>query len=157
MPAPNQFHIVGVPAEPPWEGFYYYTSWSKKDERYYVVLIAAKKVGRRREQHTISKARYLMSVHLGRRLRPEEHVDHVNNIKTDDRIENLQILSIGENTRKYMLQAGKANIMLDLVCPICKQHYQTMRGKYNRKLSRGTTPTCSYACAMGAWRRKSAT
>ena len=50
---------------------------------------------------TISYARYLMSVKLGRELTNEETVDHIDNDKTNDCIDNLQILSIVENQDKY--------------------------------------------------------
>lgn len=49
---------------------------------------------------TITYARWLMVQHLGRRLGPDEHVDHVNDDPLDDRIDNLQILTRAENARK---------------------------------------------------------
>ena len=52
------------------------------------------------DRSTIPYARYLMCVKLGRELKPEEHVDHINNDKTDDRISNLQILTQTENNQK---------------------------------------------------------
>jgi hypothetical protein len=52
------------------------------------------------ERSSVSLARYLMCVNLGRYLLPNEHVDHINEDKTDDRIENLQILSPNENIAK---------------------------------------------------------
>lgn len=48
-----------------------------------------------------SYARYLMSVHLGYIIPDELHVDHINNDKTDDRIENFQLLTPKENIKKY--------------------------------------------------------
>lgn len=46
-------------------------------------------------------ARYLMAVKLGRFLTKDEQVDHIDNDKTNDDINNLQILTQAENIRKY--------------------------------------------------------
>ena len=44
-------------------------------------------------------ARYLLSVKLGRFLTKDETVDHIDGDKTNDNLDNLQILSSSENTR----------------------------------------------------------
>jgi len=49
---------------------------------------------------TMSYSRWLMTQHLGRALGGGEHVDHENEDPQDDRIENLQLLSPGENAAK---------------------------------------------------------
>lgn len=50
---------------------------------------------------TIAYARYLMAVKLGRMLTADEQVDHIDNDKTNDAIENLQILAPAANRKKY--------------------------------------------------------
>ena len=47
-----------------------------------------------------SYSRYLMAVHLKRFLTEDEQVDHIDNDKSNDIIENLQILSMKENLSK---------------------------------------------------------
>ena len=44
---------------------------------------------------TYLKHRIIMELHIGRKLLPKEAVHHINGIKTDNRIENLQIMSFG--------------------------------------------------------------
>lgn len=45
--------------------------------------------------------RYLMEQKIGRKLKRNEHVHHINGITTDNRIENLEILSCKEHHIKH--------------------------------------------------------
>lgn len=58
---------------------------------------------------TISYARYLMSVKLGRFLKDDEHVDHIDHDKTNDTLRNLQLINRAENIGKEnKRRVGKA-------------------------------------------------
>lgn len=52
------------------------------------------------DRTTISYARYLMGVHLGFEVPPEYDVDHIDDDKTNDSIDNLQILTKEQNRLK---------------------------------------------------------
>jgi uncharacterized Zn-finger protein len=91
-----------------------------------------------------------MSTHLGRKLHPDEHVDHINNIKIDDRIENLQILSKKENNLKYLKESSKGKRLVLLRCPICSNEF--IRA-YNQ-VSHKETVTCSRTCGSKIGHRK---
>lgn len=86
----------------------YSTKWKKgyivtnPEGRKTVILYNSQK-----DRTSTSYARYIMSVHLGRFLTPSEHVDHIDEDKTNDDIDNLQLLTQTENSKKNGLHKRK--------------------------------------------------
>lgn len=96
-----------------------------------------------RQRTSISYARYLMSVHLKRLLQDFEQVDHINNDRADDRIENLQILKVLENNRKQASTNGCK--MVEYKCPVCGVHFSVKYSKSHFILG-NKSMTCSRKC-----------
>ncbi len=96
---------------------------------------------------SVSYARYLMSCELKRYLRKEEQVDHIDNNKLNDNIENLQILSQKENSiKKNMFYGIKLKEDVTLICPVCDVSFSRPARNIDFKLKSGKTPCCSRKC-----------
>ena len=118
-----------------------YGPYLRKDGRKHVVIVHSDGT-----RQTKSYPRLLMEQHLGRELTEEETVDHINNDFTDDRIENLQLLSLVENASKAMV--GKESKMFSFICPCCGTASVKLlkEVKGNRKKGKDG-PFCSRKCA----------
>lgn len=90
------------------------------------------------DRTTTAYSRYLLSCHLGRFLNDDEQVDHINEDKTDDRLENLQILSRLENNHKTF-KVGET--IFAFICPVCNKQF-TLTARQSHK----ENPTCSRRC-----------
>ena len=85
--------------------------------------------------HGTPYARYLMAVKLGRFLTSDEQVDHIDNDRTNDVIENLQILTQEENIKKYNMlnppQHGSLRMYRNgCRCDMCKKCKSDYMKKY---------------------------
>lgn len=96
-----------------------------KDNRRHVCLVDSTMTKRK----SISYARYLMCVKEGRILGPNEEVDHIDNDKTNDSIDNLQILTPEQNRAKYaeLIKAGHGTSAMyhkGCRCDKCKAYHK---------------------------------
>ncbi len=49
----------------------------------------------------VKQHRYVVELAIGRKLLPHESVHHINGVKDDNRLENLEVMSHGEHTREH--------------------------------------------------------
>lgn len=138
--------------ENPYQDYYVYgPTYNSSIDRYMIFLVKKDRSSRT----SMTYARYLMSIHLGRVLGPEEQIDHINNDHKDDRIENLQILSISENNKK---SASHKTILLR--CPECGKLFTRQKGQthlvFSRSRTKGVQCTCCCRSCSGKFqvRRK---
>ena len=75
----------------------------------YVYIKAPKGHPTPTQNRYIKRARLIMEQHIDRYLDSTEEVHHTNDIRNDDRIENLEILSKSEHNKKHR----KAEAMLN--------------------------------------------
>ena len=130
-------------AEYPYNEYYLYIVFHKKEGRRYANLIPIDKASGLKRK-TISYARYLMSVKEKRILNKNEHVDHRDNNKMHDDINNLQILSLKENNVKEIKRKGIKMVVLK--CPYCSNVFE--KPKRQTHLQKGGTYTgCSRKCS----------
>jgi hypothetical protein len=116
-----------------------YGPYTRKDGRKHVVHYDG------HTRRTQSYPRYLMENYLGRVLNDWEHVDHINDDFTDDRIENLQILLQAENNRK----STKPAETMWFTCSVCQGKFDIPARQFrqNQIVQGKAGPYCSKSCA----------
>lgn len=117
-----------------------------KQKGYVVVYINVNKEPRRvatlrksdGTMNSMSYAKYLYTSYYQCDIASGDEVDHINNDKMDDRIENLQVISKRLNNAKKSIHKE----MLLLVCPVCGEKFLFPK----RNISTHPNPCCSRKC-----------
>lgn len=101
------------------------------------------------DRTTISYARYLMCVKLGYVLSNEFEVDHINDDKTDDRIENLQVLTCEQNKIKQLYKyIEHEQITYGFCCAYCRVRFILTENELKCRLKQGRVYAfCSRSCS----------
>lgn len=100
---------------------------------------------------TILYSKFLMSVKEKRILSSVEEVDHIDNDKLNDSIDNLSIVSRDENKNKFLNTLSRS--MVELTCPQCLKKFT--REKRQTHLSKGGIRTfCSRSCSYESMKIK---
>ena len=113
------------------------------ENRQFVVLKYENK-----EKHTMSYAKYLYTSYYKCDIAKGDEVDHIDNDKTNDVIENLQVISQKLNLNKS--KRRKEYLLLE--CPVC--HTTFLFPKHN--LCTHPNPCCSRKCGgiKSHWKNK---
>lgn len=120
-----------------------YGPYQRKDGRRHIIHYDFES-GTRRTQ---SYPRYLMELVLGRKLESWEHVDHINNDPTDDRVENYQVLTQKRNNQKSIIFSGRSAKFIELACFSCGISFQReLRRETERVKANRSGPFCSKEC-----------
>lgn len=87
---------------------------------------------------SVSYAKYLYTSHYKVDIEDGYEIDHINNDKMDDRLENYQVLSKSINANKGHKEGKK----VEMTCPICGKKFLFLI----KNLSTHPNPCCSRKC-----------
>lgn len=131
-------------ADPPFSGYTLYGPvMDRREGRRKVFLVHRTN----RSRTTMTLARYRMCVHLGRKLSRTEEVDHKDEDRLNDDLNNLQILTRRQNRRKSSSHRGKA--MVRLRCPGCGKTFERER-RQTHLIKGGPFTACGRSCSRTA-------
>lgn len=116
-----------------------YGPYTRKDGRMQMVII-----GDDKKKTTISYPKYVMEKILGRKLGPDETVDHIDGNIFNNDPSNFQILSRRENALKSVRYAE----YLKLTCKCCGKVFERRKAVHKRNMAvrKVDGPFCSKQC-----------
>jgi len=93
--------------------------------------------------------RVVMEDHLGRSLRSDAHVHHINEDKSDNRVENLSVMSASDHAKEHSKERHQE--VSHLVCCYCSVAFDRPTRFVRHSEKQGKFgPFCSRSCA-GKW------
>lgn len=95
-----------------------------------------------------SLSRVLMEDKLDRLLDPDEEVDHRDDDKTNDDINNLQILTSEQNKKKYELKQFEELLNFHVIpCASCNELFYLSDNDYKTRIKHTDALCCSRSCS----------
>lgn len=135
--------LYSVSAPYPYEGYRVYKVWHKKMGRHMAILFKSKK-----DRTTVAWAKYLWETTHRVKLAKGQQVDHCDEDRTNDNLENLQVLTTGDNIRKHRRLKRPPAKIVELTCPVCLTRFNRRFGLTNMVPcnSRNKRMFCTRAC-----------
>lgn len=104
------------------------------------------------EGRYVFEHRYIMEQHLGRLLRHDEVVHHINGNKLDNRLENLELTTLSEHTKRHV----KETPLETFTCAQCGEKFQRRAG-IGAESKKYKHAFCSSSCRSRYYRKPSPT
>jgi hypothetical protein len=104
----------------------------------------------RRGDDIILEHRAVVEESIGRPLDSSEIVHHVDENKTNNELDNLEVMSNSEHARHH----ARKPTLIDLTCGMCHNTFQKNLSKYNYAIAQGWHVYCSRSCRGLAGRLK---
>jgi len=89
--------------------------------------------------------RIIVECYLGRLLTDAEVVHHINDLKKDNRIDNLALMSRKEHTALHSSEFGR--LVVDIECPYCGMVFTRERRKTHLAITGQKFTCCSRSCS----------
>lgn len=104
---------------------------------------------------TVSYARYLLAVKIGRFLTEDEEADHIDTDKSNDKIENLQVLTVKEHLKKTVSEIPKG-VCNTVLCSHCSKSINIPTWKLNVRKNFFCSRSCNakFSRSKGLWSGK---
>lgn len=96
---------------------------------------------------SIGYAKYLVEAHLGNYISNGYEIDHINGDCTDDRIENLQVISKELNRIKEIYDNHNFEVLVKLICPNCGKTFDIEKRNFMSKINYCKYIYCSRSCS----------
>ena len=107
-----------------YDGYKVYGPYYRKDGRQHVIL-AEVGLGRKGKRITVSYPKFLVEEHIGRKLEPDETVDHIDGNFSNNSLDNLRIVPRKDHCRSHACCRKE----IVKVCVICGKEFITHNNK----------------------------
>ncbi|WEU69430.1 hypothetical protein TY_10 [Pseudomonas phage vB_PaeM_Ty] len=107
------------------------------------------------DRTTVTYAKYLMSVQLGRLVDKNEEVDHIDGDRTNDSIENLQVIPKQEHRKKTAKEREPRKFIIT-TCTYCGVEFKKWANQINGKKNLFCSRSCNakFTKANGGFKGK---
>ena len=126
--------VMAEIAQVPYEGYTVYRVFHRKQGRFMAVLVS------KEHRTTIAWAKYVLEVHLGRKLHPGFQAHHKDENRLNDLVSNLEEKNGLEHLKDHQENMGQLWLLLD--CPVCGREFWVEERETHFAKKKGQTSTC---------------